>query len=315
MSDKETTLDILLEANDEGCRLYERDLWEFTESLYEFCDRLVQPRLPDDWRARLDAYLDEQEPKGFQVLPEHRPPLLQWVPKLEQYYRRQRAKRQRQLAAKSAAQSGATIVLELPPGYPTPDELAAARARDAIARQQRHAIYEERHRQVLVARRAMADPQRITQLREMQQAALRAWELRPIHIDDYVPATQQWIRVLGPDWKNVTPSAMRRLRDAGQLVDQHYGSVFGHGANAFQPHTFVRLRRKDGGVDTAHFGFVRPWLTAAHWELVEIIRGRPPEHEAAALAAREKIRHADVMRVRRATVRCHSQRGNRRPGG
>ncbi len=61
--------------------------------------------------------------------------------------------------------------------------------------------------------------------------------------------------------------------------------------------------RKNGGVDTAHFRLVQPAFDTPHWEFVELNRGQAPEQGAAALAAREKIRHADVMRVRGASSR------------
>jgi hypothetical protein len=157
MGGNESTFDILLEAYQEGCRRYEQDLWDFTEPLYEFCDRLVQPKLPDDWRDQVHAYLDEQEPKGFTVLPEHRPPLEEWIQRLEEYVQRQRAQEQRRLAAKEAEDAGPTIIFDLPPDWPSPDELAAARARDAVERERRRAMYEERNRQVLEAGRAAGE--------------------------------------------------------------------------------------------------------------------------------------------------------------
>jgi A nuclease of the HNH/ENDO VII superfamily with conserved WHH len=48
---------------------------------------------------------------------------------------------------------------------------------------------------------------------------------------------------------------------------------------------------------------VWPWFSPAHWALVEIKRGSSPEQEAAKLAALERIRRADIMRVRQAMVR------------
>ena len=58
-----------------------------------------------------------------------------------------------------------------------------------------------------------------------------------------------------------------------------------------------------GGPTQLRFRFVFPWLSPHHWELVELIRGAKPEAEAAKLATQQRIRHADVMRVRNATAR------------
>ena len=143
MHREESTYDILLEAYEDGCRRIEQDLWEFTEPLYEFCDRLVQPRLPDDWPKQVHAYLDAQEPKGYEVLPEHRGPLLEWIPKLEQHYHRQRAKQGPQLVVDTQDRSGPTIILDAPPGIPMPEEIAAERERAAKERARRHDKYEE----------------------------------------------------------------------------------------------------------------------------------------------------------------------------
>ena len=154
MSEGETTLDILLEAYDDGCERCARDLRAFTEPLYAWCDQLVQPRLPADWRGKLDVYLAEQVFNGYRVLHEHLPPLLEWIQTLEEYHSRQRDARHRELAAKDSERWGPTILLELPPGSPTREQLAAARARDALARQRRYELYEERNRQVLEAGRA-----------------------------------------------------------------------------------------------------------------------------------------------------------------
>ena len=55
MGEDETTLDILLEAYDDGRQRCARDLRAFTEPLYAWCEQLVQPSLPADWRTQLDT--------------------------------------------------------------------------------------------------------------------------------------------------------------------------------------------------------------------------------------------------------------------
>ena len=114
--------------------------------------------------------------------------------------------------------------------------------------------------------------------------------------DDYTKSAQQAFANLGADWKDVSIDAMHRLVAAGLVIEQSTNGLQGVDA-------FVRLARKDGGVDTARFRLVRPWFSPPHWEFVEIVSASTPQQEAAKLAAEEKIRHADVMRVRGAMVR------------
>jgi hypothetical protein len=71
---------LLREARRDGDRRCEADIWEFLRPLYEWVDEnLLQGGLPPDWRDRSDRYLDEQVPKGYKILPQHRPPLDKWV--------------------------------------------------------------------------------------------------------------------------------------------------------------------------------------------------------------------------------------------
>ncbi len=96
---------------------------------------------------------------------------------------------------------------------------------------------------------------------------------------------------------------MHRVRAAGALVDGPTGCALGPRQQRTGRRSVRSPRRKNGGVDTAHFRLVQPAFDTPHWEFVELNRGQAPEQGAAALAAREKIRHADVMRVRGASSR------------
>jgi hypothetical protein len=119
-----------------------------------------------------------------------------------------------------------------------------------------------------------------------------------IRLGDYTDATQAVIKTLGSKWKYVSTDAMNRVRAAGALVDGQTGAVLGGDANSLGAEAFVRLEHRNGVIDTAHFRFVWTGSEPEHWQLVEIVRGATPERKAAELAAREKIRHDDVMRVR-----------------
>jgi hypothetical protein len=85
----------LREARRDGDRRCEADMWEFLRPLYEWVDEhLLQNGLPRDWRDRLDRYLAEQEPKGYKIQLQHRPPLDKWVIDSARYraWMRERAK-------------------------------------------------------------------------------------------------------------------------------------------------------------------------------------------------------------------------------
>jgi hypothetical protein len=103
--------------------------------------------------------------------------------------------------------------------------------------------------------------------------------------------------------KNISLAAMTKLYEAKQVIEQYTGAFAGHGSNALGLEAFLPLHRKDGGVDTAHFRLIVPWFSPPHWELLEVKRGVTPAQESAALTQREKIRHADVMRVREGIAR------------
>ena len=70
---------ILWEVYEDGCRRCEADLWRFVGPLYEWIEELLQQALPADWRDRLGAYLDSWEPEGFEVEPDQRRILEDWV--------------------------------------------------------------------------------------------------------------------------------------------------------------------------------------------------------------------------------------------
>ena len=70
---------ILWEVYEDGCRRCEADLWRFVGPLYEWIEELLQQVLPADWRDRLGAYLDSWEPEGFEVEPDQRRILEDWV--------------------------------------------------------------------------------------------------------------------------------------------------------------------------------------------------------------------------------------------
>ena len=97
-----------------------------------------------------------------------------------------------------------------------------------------------------------------------------------VNPDDYAAVSQETIRILGPDWKNVSTGAIKHLRELGQVIDQVTGAVLGHGADALGVEAFVRLKRRDGGVDSAQFHFVSPWFSAPHWEFVRLVQGAAP---------------------------------------
>ncbi|MGD9724272.1 MAG: HNH endonuclease [Pirellulales bacterium] len=259
--------DLLDDIYMDGQRRCEADLWEFLTPLYEWLGELLTPPLPLDWRERVEAYLAEQEPKGYTIEPENRWVLFEWI--------------EEQIEdlglLEPDGEDGAVA------RRPTMQQLAAAETVPDVQQ-----MGEKSPPNPAPRKSPVVAPPKTSQ------------DLDP---GKYTPAAQEIIRFLGADWNDISVESINELRDSGRAIVQPTGAAL----NDLGVEAFVGLHRKDGGIDTAHLRFVSPWLWGGpHYELLGLKRGATPKQESEALKERQRIRHEDVMRVRGAINRAQS---------
>ncbi len=122
----------------------------YQEGLDWFLADLFRARLPADWRRRWHAFVADQSAQGRITVPQSVREMEVWIEGWAGFC----GLLPRTAAAGTRSDElPGSVYIPLPPGLPMRQRIAAARARDAVARKRRYEFYEERNRQVLEAQR------------------------------------------------------------------------------------------------------------------------------------------------------------------
>ncbi len=219
----------------------EQRLRPYEEALDWFLSGLFRAALPWDWRQGWHAFVADQSAQGRITVPQSVREMEVWIEGWAGFCGLlPRRVEQTAAAGTRSDELPGSVYIPLPPGLPMRQRIAAARARDAVAHKRRYEFYEERNRQVLVARLA-AEPTPAGDEESQQTPTIVLPLPAEYRTKEQIALANAWEELERLRYRRIQEERTRQLRE----VQRAYGALLRRGYNKERRHDPGRRLSED----------------------------------------------------------------------